>query len=60
MKNVLLIIGFIFVLGLIGRMDCQDAIKTTQIDQQNKQEVIKDIKIRCYTGDLTGDICKGI
>jgi len=60
MKKVLMVIGFIMVLGLLGRIECQDEIRSHQIDEQNKQEVIRDIELRCYTGDLTGEMCRGI
>lgn len=59
MKNILLAILFILALGLMGRMEMQDEIRSHQIDEQNKQEVIKDLQLRCYTGDLTGDMCRG-
>ena len=60
MKKVLMVIGFIMVLGLLGRIECQDEIRSHKIDEQNKQEVIRDIELRCYTGDLTGEMCRGI
>ena len=60
MKKVLMVIGFIMLLGLLGSMECQDEIRSHQIDEQNKQEVIRDIELRCYTGDLTGEMCRGI
>ena len=60
MKNILLVILFILALGLMGRMEMQDEIRSHQIDEQNKQEVIKDLQLRCYTGDLTGEMCRGI
>ena len=59
MKNILIAILFILALGLIGRMEMQDEIRSHQIDEQNKQEVIKDLQLRCYTGDLTGEMCRG-
>ena len=55
MKNILLV-----ALGLLGRMEMQDEIRSAEWDKQNKQEVIKDIEFRCYTGDLTGEMCRGI
>ena len=60
MKNILLVILFILALGLLGRMEMQDEIRSHQIDEQNKQEVIKDLQLRCYTGDLTGEMCRGL
>ena len=59
-KNVLLFVLFIVLLGIIGHFDMQDEINTAEYDRQNKQEVIKDLQLRCYTGDLSGDICKGL
>ena len=46
--------------GIAGYYDMQDEISTSEYDRQNKQEVIKDLQLRCYTGDLQGDICKGL
>ena len=60
MKNILLVVIFIVALGLLGRMEMQDEIRSVEWDKQNKQEVIKDIEFRCYTGDLTGEMCRGI
>lgn len=60
MKNILLAILFILALGLLGRMEMQDEIRSAEWDRQNKQEVIKDLQIRCYTGDLTGEMCRGL
>ena len=59
-KNVLLFVLFIVLLGIAGHFDMQDEINTAEYDRVNKQEVIKDLQIRCYTGDLSGDICKGL
>lgn len=60
MKNILIVILFILALGLIGRMEMQDEIRSAEWDKQNKQEVIKDLQLRCYTGDLTGEMCRGL
>lgn len=60
MKNILLVILFILALGLMGRMEMQDEIRSAEWDKQNKQEVIKDLQLRCYTGDLTGEMCRGL
>ena len=60
-KNIALAILFIIALGLLGRMECQDEIKSAEYDEQIKQEVIKDWQIRCSTGDIFDtDICKAI
>ena len=60
MKNILLVVIFIVALGLLGRMEMEDEIHSADWDRQNKQEVIRDIEFRCYTGDLTGEMCRGI
>ena len=60
MKNILIVILFILALGLMGRMEMQDEIRSAEWDKQNKQEVIKDMQLRCYTGDLTGEMCRGL
>ena len=60
MKKTLLVVLVIVALGLLGRMEMQDEIRSVEWDKQNKQEVIKDIEFRCYTGDLTGEMCRGI
>lgn len=60
MKNILIVILFILALGLMGRMEMQDEIRSAEWDKQNKQEVIKDLQLRCYTGDLTGEMCRGL
>lgn len=61
LKNIALAILFIVALGLLGRMECQDEIKSAEYDEQIKQEVIKDWQIRCSTGDIfDADICKAI
>ena len=59
MKNILLLIIFIIAFGLLGRMEMQDEIRSAEWDRQNKQEVIKDIQLRCYTGDLSSEMCRG-
>ena len=60
MKNILLVILFIVALGLLGKIEMQDEIHSAEWDKQNKQEVIKNIELKCYTGDLTGEMCRGI
>ena len=59
-KNVLLFGFFILLLGTAGHFDMQDNINTSGYDRVNKQEVIKDLQLRCYTGDLQDDVCKGL
>lgn len=61
LKNITLAILFIAILGLLGRMECQDEIKSAEYDAQMKQEVIKDWQLRCATGDIfDAEICKAI
>ena len=61
MKKVLMVIGFIMLLGLLGRMECQDEIRSAEYDKQMKQEVIKQWEVRCATGDVFDkDICQAI
>ena len=59
-KNVLLFGFFILLLGIAGHFDMQDNINTSEYDRVNKQEVIKDLQMRCYTGDLQDDACIGL
>lgn len=61
MKNVLFILVMVLLLGLIGRMDYESEVLSHQIDEQNKQEVIKDWELRCATGDVFDEqVCKSI
>ena len=60
MKNIVLLILLIAALGWLGRMEMEDEIRSADWDRQSKQEVIRDIEFRCYTGDLTGEMCRGI
>ena len=59
-RKVLLFVLFIMLVGIAGHFDMQDEISTSEYDRVNKHEVIKDLQLRCYTGDLQGDICKGL
>lgn len=60
MKNVLMVIGFIMLLGLVGRMDYESEVLTAKIDQENKQEVVKDLELRCYNGTIDIEYCVGV
>ena len=60
LHKILLFLLFIMLLGIAGHFDMQYGINTSEYDRVNKQEVIKDLQLRCYTGDLQGDICKGL
>ena len=59
-RKVLLFVLFIMLLGVAGHFDMQDNINTSEYDRVNKQEVIKDLQMKCFKGDLTGDVCKGL
>ena len=60
LHKILLFLLFIMLLGIAGHFDMQDNINTAEYDRVNKQEVIKDLRMRCYTGDLQEDFCKGL
>ena len=59
-RKILLFVLFIMLLGIAGHFDMQDEINTTEYDRVNKQEVIKDLQMKCFKGDLTGDVCRGL
>ena len=60
LRKILLFVLFIMLLGIAGHFDMQDEIKTSEYDRVNKQEVIKDLQMKCFKGDLTGDVCRGL
>ena len=60
LRKILLFVLFIMLLGIAGHFDMQDNINTSEYDRVNKQEVIKDLQLRCYTGDLQEDFCRGL
>ena len=60
LRKILLFVLFIMLLGIAGHFDMQDEINTEEYDRVNKQEDIKDLKLRWYTGDLQGDVCRGL
>ena len=60
LRKILLFLLFIMLLGIAGHFDMQDEINTSEYDRVNKQEFIKDLQMKCYTGDLQGDVCKGL
>ena len=60
LHKILLFLLFIMSLGIAGHFDMQDEINTSEYDRVNKQEVIKDLRMRCYTGDIQEDFCKGL
>lgn len=59
LRRILFIVMFVMILGLVGKMECNDLQAMSKIDEQNKQEVIKDLQLRCYTGDLSQEYCRG-
>ena len=60
LRKVLVIVLMLVLFGIVGHFDYESEVMTAEYDRQNKQEVIKDLQLRCYTGDLQGDICKGL
>lgn len=61
MKNVLFILVMVLLVGLVGRMDYQDEVRSAEYDAQMKQEVIKEWQLRCATGDIFDEqVCKSI
>ena len=60
LRKILLFVLFIMLLGIAGHFDMQDEINTAEYDRQNKQEVIKDLQMKCFKGDLIGDVCRGL
>jgi hypothetical protein len=61
MKQVIAIVGFVLLIGLVGRMDYADAQRSAEIDAQNKREVIKEWQVRCFNGDIFDEqICKAV
>ena len=60
LRKILLFVLFIMLLGIAGHFDMQNEINTAEYDRVNKQEVIKDLQMKCFKGDLTGDVCKGL
>ena len=60
LRKVLLFVLFMMLLGIAGHFDMQDEINTWEYDRVNKQEVIKDLQMKCFKGDLTGDVCRGL
>ena len=50
-KKITTIIFALILVGLVGRMDYQSEVMTTQQDALNKQEVIKDLQIRCMNNE---------
>ena len=59
-RKVLLFVLFMMLLGIAGHFDMQDEINTTEYDRVNKAEVIKDLQMKCFKGDLQEDFCKGL
>ena len=51
LKKILTITFALIIVGLVGRMDYQSEVMTTKQDEINKQEVIKDLEIRCMNNE---------
>lgn len=61
MKNILAVVTVILLIGLMGRFEYNDMIKTTEQDNINKQEFIKQEQIKCMSDNLiNSDYCKAI
>lgn len=60
MKKILTVVTFIGLLGIVGHFDMQDEISTAQYDKQNKQEVIKDLELKCMNGSIDVEYCNGV
>lgn len=62
MKNFLLFLLFIILLGVVGHYDYESEVMTHKQDEINKREVIKDMQLRCLNGTLDKDDmwCKGM
>lgn len=58
MLRLIKIILIIMLFGIIGRMEYNDNMMMSNIDKQNKIEVIKDMQIRCYNNELPQEYCK--
>ena len=58
MLRLIKIILIIMLFDIIGRMEYNDNMMMSNIDKQNKQEVIKDMQIRCYNNELPQEYCK--
>ena len=50
-KKITTIIFALILVGLVGRMDYESEVMTTKQDEINKQEVIKDLQIRCMDNE---------
>ena len=60
MLHKILMIGlFVMLLGIAGHFDMQDELTTSDYDNLNKQEVIRDLEFRCFKDELSNEDCKG-
>ena len=59
-RNLLMIVLMLVLMGIVGRFDYESEIMTHKQDEINKQEFIKDVQMKCFKGDLTGDVCRGL
>ena len=60
LRNILIGLLMIVLMGIIGHYDFENEVMTHKQDEINKQEVIKDLQMRCYKGIITDEsICKG-
>lgn len=60
MLHKILMIGlFVMLLGIAGHFDMQDELTTSDYDNLNKQEVIRDLEFKSFKGELNNEYCKG-
>ena len=59
LRKILMIIGFIMLLGITSHCNMQDELTTSDYDSLNKQEVIRDLDFRCFKDELSNEDCKG-
>ena len=60
MLHKILMIGlFVMLLGIAGHFDMQNEISTSDYDNPNKQEVIRDLEFRSFKDELNNEYCKG-
>ena len=50
-KKIFTIAFALILVGLVGTMDYQSEVMTTEKDEINKQEVIKHFQIRCMNNE---------
>ena len=59
LRKILMIVGFIMLLGITGHCNMQDEISTSNYDSLNNQEVSRALEFRCFQNELNNEYCKG-